>query len=78
MAYTHPHDEVNFNNGYFHLSDKDITRSVAGNKFRRVIKVHVFNVESDELTQERTRKSGEFSSFALFLRGVVFLRNKFF
>lgn len=42
MAYTHPHDEVNFNNGHFHPSDKDITRSVAGHKFRRVIKVHVF------------------------------------
>lgn len=42
MACTHPCDEVNFNNGCFHLSGKDITRSVAGDKFRRIIKVCAF------------------------------------
>lgn len=65
MVYTHPHDEVDFNNGYFHL-DKDITRWVAGSKFGGVIIIHVFYVGSDELTQEPTRKRGEFFNFNYF------------
>lgn len=71
-ARTHLCDEVNFNNGCFHLSDKDITRSVAGDKFRRIIKVFFFNAESDELTEKPTMKHGEFFKSKLLLRDVVF------